>query len=325
MAETGGISSGSVAAGATISPDSTTAPKSNGEVSPSEPSKNSSQDALAAIKTGTQPAKAKPAVADDDAEIDTPWGEKLKRSEVARLRAVETNRKKFDAAAHKKFEDTNLRAKALADREARIEAALAKMAEDPWALHREAGMNPDEIAEAHLAKALERERLTPEQIELRELKAERDQLKAEREQSAEQQKQARQKAMSEHYVKQYDLEVANALTSLKLPKTVEAAHSVIEEMIRYREAGHDIDATQAAHIARDRLHDRTRKIISNISDPDEFAEFIGPEGMALAQKAWLKKADAVPQAQPQRQSQPRVIKPKEPPTFEQVRAKLGMS
>lgn len=323
MAETSGITSGGAAAGVALSPDSTNATNSNDVVSSSE-SPKSSQSELAKIKLGTKPKAAEPA-ADEDPEIDTPWGEKLRKSEVARLRSVEANRKKFDAAAHKKFEDTNAKARQLADREAKIEAAIARMKEDPWALHREAGLNPDELAEQHLARALERERLTPEQIELREIKAENERLKGEKTKTAEQQKQARQKAMSENFVKQYDTEVANALTSLKLPKTVEAAHSVIEEMIRYREAGHDIDATQAAHIARDRLHDRTRKIISNISDPDEFADFIGPEGMALAQKAWLKKADSTPQTQPQRQSQPRVIKPKEPPTFEQVRAKLGMS
>lgn len=283
-----------------------------------------SQDALAKVKADTAPkpeVKAQPQ--DDDPEIETPWGEKLRKSEVARLRDLEKNRKKFDAAAHKKFEETNARARQLAEREARIEAALARMKEDPWAIHQEAGLNPDELAEQRLARAVEQERLTPEQIELREAKAELARIKAQQEENEAKTKAERQQQLSEHFVRQYDQEVAQALVSQKLPKTVEAAHSVIEEMIRYREAGHEIDATMAAQFARDRLHDRTRKIVAEISDPEEFAEFIGPEGMALAQKAWLARAEQKPQAPPKpRVQQPQ--KPKVPKTFEQVRAELGI-
>ncbi len=325
MAETGGISSGGATAAVSSPPLETSAKTSPNEVPPSgQPKAQASQDALAKIRSDASPKpKAEAKAADDDPEIETPWGEKLTKSEVARLRAVEKNRRQFDAAAHKKFEETNKRAKDLADREAKIEAAFARMKEDPWALHQAAGLNPDELAEQRLAKALEQERLTPEQIELREAKAELARLKTQNEETQKNTKAQRQQQMSEHFVKQYDLEVADALTSLKLPKTVEAAHSVIEEMIRYREAGHEIDATMAAQIARDRLHDRTRKIIGEISDPEEFAEFIGPEGMALAQKAWLKKADAAPQPQrqPRTHTQP---KPKQPLTLEQVRAQLGI-
>jgi len=328
VAETGGISSGGATASATLSPAANTAKTSTGEVPPSgQPKPQVSQDALSKIKGDATPkpaAEAKPAV-DDDPEIETPWGEKLRKSEVARLREVEKNRKKFDAAAHKKFEDTNKRAAELAEREAKIQSAFERMKENPWALHEEAGLNPDDLAEQRLAKALERERLTPEQVELRELKAELERTKKAQADQTEKQKQQRQVAMQEHFVKQYDTEVANALTTLKLPKTVEAAHSVIEEMIRYREAGHDIDTTMAAQIARDRLHDRTRKIVAEITDPDEFAEFIGPEGMALAQQAWLKRADSAPKpAQPPRQRNPQTQKPKQPKTLEQVRKELGI-
>lgn len=283
-----------------------------------------SQDALAKVKADTAPkpeVKAQPK--DDDPEIETPWGEKLRKSEVARLRDLEKNRKKFDAAAHKKFEETNARARQLAEREARIEAALARMKEDPWAIHQEAGLNPDELAEQRLARAVEQERLTPEQIELREAKAELARIKAQQEENEAKTKAERQQQLSEHFVRQYDQEVAQALVSQKLPKTVEAAHSVIEEMIRYREAGHEIDATMAAQFARDRLHDRTRKIVAEISDPEEFAEFIGPEGMALAQKAWLARAEQKPQAPPKPRVQ-QLQKPKVPKTFEQVRAELGI-
>ncbi len=326
MAETGGISSGGVTQNAT-SPPVTSAKTSTGEVPPSgQPKPQASQDALSKIKTDASPKpKAEAAPVDDDPEIETPWGEKLRKSEVARLRDLEKNRKKFDAAAHKKFEETNARAKALAEREARIQAALERMKEDPWAIHQEAGLNPDELAEQRLARALEQERLTPEQIELRETKAENARLKKAQEDAEAQTKAQRQKELSDHFVKQYDQEVASALVNLKLPKSAEAAHEVITEMIRYREAGHEIDAAMAAQFARDRIHDRTRKIVAEISDPEEFAEFIGPEGMALAQKAWLARVDQAPKAPPKPRNNPQPPKPKVPPTFDQVRAKLGIS
>lgn len=324
MAETGVISSGGATANVTP-PPAANAKTSTGEVAPSgQPKPQVSQDALGKIKADASPKK-EVSPADEDPEIETPWGEKLRKSEVARLREVEKNRKKFDAAAHKKFEDTNKRAADLAEREARIEAAFARMKEDPWALHEAAGLNADELAEQRLARIVAQERMTPEQIELRDAKAELERLKKTHADAEEQTKQQRQQQLSEQFVKQYDHEVADALTHLKLPKTVEAAHSVVEEMIRYREAGHEIDAKMAAQIAKDRLYDRNRKFIAEMSDPDEFAEFLGPEGMALAQKAWLKRADEAPRpASPPRQRNTQPQKPKQPLTLEQVRANLGI-
>lgn len=300
-----------------------------------QPKSQASQDALAKVKADAAPKpKVETKPEDDDPEIETPWGEKLRKSEIARLREVEKNRKKFDAAAHKRFEEANKTAAEVKAERERLQAAFEQLKQNPWALHEQAGLNPDELAEQRLARAIEQERLTPEQIELREAKAELARVKAQNEANEAKTKADRTAQLSERFFQQFDTEVAQALVDLKLahPKApgspveraeLEAAAATVEEMIRFREAGHEIDAKMAAQFAKDKLYSRTRKFIREVTDPVEFEELIGPEGMALAQKAWLARADQAPKAPPKPRA-PQQPKPKTPPTFDQVRAQLGI-
>lgn len=136
--------------------------------------------------------EAKQPTADDDPELD--FGDlKVKKSEAAkRLKQHE----EIIRGSNKKFEEA-------AKMRKQVESFVGALQQDTITALKQAGLTKQQIvklAEQVLSEEIEQARLSPEELEARETKAERDRLKKEAEERAENDR----KAAEAHEVAQYE-------------------------------------------------------------------------------------------------------------------------
>jgi hypothetical protein len=273
---------------------------------------------------------SKPVESDDD-ELEV-FGEKVKRAEYKKLRDLEKRRTEFDRAAHTKMQEAAAERKAVAAREAEFVRVANALESDPWAIHKHRGLSDeqlDSLAEQRLVAQMKRAQMTPEQIELQELKAERDALKAERENGEKTAKENKAAEMKQHYVKHFDQQIGEAMQAANLAKTRSTAAKVAGVMADFVRSGTPIDPMLAAQLVRDGYQTEMRHEFGELMkiNPREAMALLGPEMIAAIVKEQSTAAKTfIPQNQPQKRSaapspQP---KPKEPLTFEEARKSLGI-
>lgn len=286
----------------------------------------------AAAKPGEQEADGE----DEAAEV---FGEKLTKKELAELRKIREDRKKFDAAAHKKMQDAaELRKQIEADR-SQFGQILEALEQDPWALHRarlvKGGMTEsqaderiNQLAEARLVEQMKRAQMSPEQLELERLRTENEGLKKTQEQRDAEAREQRKTELKAKYREHYDQQVADALVSANLPRTRRMAGKVAAVMAEYKRAQEDIDPGLAAEIVRDEFRTETSHELLEMAkaDPKAALATIPKELIELAIEERTKAArDFVPQEKPRKPAPPTPPpKPNHIPDFDEVRKNLGI-
>lgn len=300
----------------------TTGANANAGIPPSTVSADNQQ-----ADTASPDARSEQA-AEDDAEVDI-FGEKIKKSEYKRLREIEKNRRQFDAAAHKKFEDAAKLRKETEQKHAVI-GQLEQRAKQgdkraAYQLLEVLGYNPDEIAEARLTESLERAKMSPEQVAWEQKKAEQDSREEVLREREDQQKQQYHQALTQQWVQQFDQVIGTAMSKHRLPKTPHTVTRMADELSKFVERGQPIDGDLAAEIVRDEQVATVQQILEAIESDEDFQAALGSKALTRAQKIQLARAVAVQQPK-QRQADATGIfnkKTKEPMTFEQVRKRLG--
>jgi hypothetical protein len=136
----------------------------------SEPSDGTSESEAKPRAAPKPKAEAKTSEPSDD-DIVEAFGEKMTRKEYKELREVQKRRQEFDRAAHAKMREAAEQRKAIEAEKAEIVRLANSLKENPWALHEKFGLNAEELAEQRLIKSMQRAQMTPEQIEMAEMKA----------------------------------------------------------------------------------------------------------------------------------------------------------
>ena len=144
--------------------------------------------------------------------------------------------------------------------------AIAKLKEDPWAVHKAAGINHEELAyNFALQKALadhEEENLSPEQKELKALKAELEGFKSERQKEklrqdelAKEQELSKSQILQNEAAEKLDSEISSALTELKLKPSPRLIARMAEEMVNHLDAtGELLSAKEAVKRVRSEMN-----------------------------------------------------------------------
>ncbi len=277
------------------------------------------------------PSKAKEPTAESDDDEFEVAGEKVKRSEFKKLRELEKRRKEFDAAAHKRMQDAAESRKTIEAREAEFLRVANALEADPWAIHKHRGLTDaqlDAMAEQRLIAQMQRAQMTPEQIELQQIKAERDALKAEKETGDKTVKEQKAAELKTKYVKHFDLQIGEAMKAANLARTRSTAAKVAGVMADFIKSGTPIDPMLAAQLVRDGYQTEMRHELGELvkTSPRDAIALLGPELIAEIVKQQSTAAKTfVPQNQPPKPRAPTPQpKPKDPPTFEQVRKELGI-
>jgi hypothetical protein len=305
---------------------------SSGQINPQGKSKSGKggsleQFAKNAAKTPTQPTQE---AVDDDPEIDFD-GEKYKKSQLADLAK---KRREYDRAASLRMQEAAKIQKAATAREAELTRALEQFKANPWALFEQAGINPDEVAEQRLAAQLKRQQMTPEAIELETARAELQRLQKEQAEFAEQQKKAQHEQQVKHWLGFFDKAIGTALETAGIPRTASTAQRVRQAYEDLVDAGHKIDdatGAMAVDLARDEMMTGTQQLLSEVvkTSPKMLLELLGGldgEVVKTIQRMAVERHNgaAQPKPKPKQPNTPQVEKPREIPTLEDVRKRLGV-
>lgn len=259
------------------------------------PASASATQQPAATDSGAAPDSTQAATPaqSDDPEFDL-GGEKLKRSEYKRLRELEAKRKEYDRAASLRFEEASKKEKAAAAREAQAQALVGELSKDTKAKLRAAGIDPVKFAEETLAEALAEDSLTPEQIELRDLKAE----KAKRAEEAEAENKRQLASQEDAHVASITDSIANDFLSALKPRNLpERDLQEIVGRMAYRveallDSGVPIDLEAIAEEVTDRFYAAPEDRLSSLTD-DQLLER-HPALVERVRKALLAKSQQSP-------------------------------
>jgi hypothetical protein len=287
-------------------------------------------DAELSANADAAPSESTKSVVDDDPEEDWGDGLKLKKSE-ARERLK--RQREFERASHKRMQDAAAERKAAAAERESTKRQLEAV--DIDAILQQRGINPDQWAENRLTKSLQRQTMTPEQLENEQLRTKLEQLEGNQKKTAEIQKQERHQALTKQYFAHFDQLIGESMTKFgKLPKTPAAVGKVADVMAEYLDAEGNlqIDPMLAMEIAYDNAAADTRQLLESIvgsNDPrslEQLEELIGPKVMQAVQRRAIAKAQGLP-ANPapkqQRQTQPKT-ETGQFMTMEEARKRAGM-
>lgn len=319
--------------------DITVADAGSSESRKSQPSKSQSLEQFAKqTATGKTPQKAAPKnqsqtesveTPDDDPEFDFD-GEKYKKSQLAELAK---KRREYDRAAAQRFEEAAKIRKAAEAREAQLTSALEQFKTNPWALFEQAGIDPNEVAEQRLAAQLKRQQMSPEAIELEKAQSELARLQKEAADFKEtQQKQAHEQRVK-HWLGYFDKAIGTALETGGIPRTARTAQRVRQSFEDLVDAGHKIDdatGSLAVDLARDSMVTETQQLLGEVAktSPKMLVELMGgldSEIVKAIQRMAVERHESSAQPKPKAHKQPTQLqpKPKEIPTLEDIRKRLG--
>lgn len=248
---------------AAAKPDASKSPQEVAGTKPAAGGENA-----AAEKKADAARKLKLRLKDDGPEEEL--DEATVRTNYLKGKAASQLLSKADAALQK----AALRDKELTEREAKLK--------DPkhlWRLLEESGHNPRELAERRVAEDLELETLTPEQRELRELKAwkaEQEALKAEAEKT---EAQKRAEAEVDTHVEEFSTLVHTTCEALGLPKEIAPlATPHLARLYDYAESnGMKLEPEEALAHVEGQLAATAKHYLQRAKSLDEVLEMIGPE------------------------------------------------
>lgn len=300
-----------------------------------KPSKSGNLEQFAKdVARETKPKTQPQAQPDEDEEVEA-FGEKIKRSEYQRLKKEAERQQEHIRAANKRFEEA---AKLNREREARdqqFNSALQQFKGDPTPLFEAAGMDPVQWAEQQLTRALQRKQMSPEQVQLEQARQEIESLKSQQTKAAEQAKTQKFEAETQRWLQFFDRAIGTALESGRIPRTPHMGNRVRQVYSDLIDAGHRVDdpatAQLATEIARDNSLVETQELLGQVAkeSPEFLIELVGGldgEIVKTIQRLAVARAESsAPKPKPQQPARP-APKPqtKAPPTFEEVRARLGM-
>jgi hypothetical protein len=226
---------------------------------------------------------AKPEVPPEEYEV-TVDGQKHRVTRDELLRGYQRG-----AAARKRFEEAN---KSTAELQARLDA----IKKDPWAILKQAGVDPDQAAQQRIMGIIQREQeqaalaqLSPEirQVveEGRKAKEELERLRAEQEAANKGKLTGQAKQFADRWNKALPTEMEKA----GLPRTAEAAERVIDAMRTMARAGYLPDIVEACTMVKDELYTRNFSLLRSLPEA-QIVEALGKDALDKLQAHLIAQA-----------------------------------
>lgn len=157
------------------------------------------------------------------------------------------------------------------------------------------GKDPVEVYKKRLAKELQRKLMTPEQIELEEL---RDKVRRGEEESKKRQQEEHQKKVEElqaKYEQQYDVEMSQAISKSGLPKTPMTIRRCAEIQYRALEQGYDLPWDVVIESVKKQYQQDFQEMFGT-AEADSLEKLFGEEVGKKFTTASLKKRVVDPEA-----------------------------
>lgn len=174
---------------------------------------------------------------------------------------------------------------------------IDRLRQDPFAVLKELGIDPDELSYSHLEKKVQEAQKTPEEQERDRLQKELEELRSKAKQEEERRIQAEQSRLQEQAAKQLDDEIDEALDEYKhLPRSPRVVKHIASVMMWALDNGmEDITVKDVLPTVEKELKKEISDIIDNL--PEEFIEeFIGQRGMEKMRKKRVAQAAQQPKS-----------------------------
>jgi hypothetical protein len=174
---------------------------------------------------------------------------------------------------------------------------IDRLRQDPFAVLRELGIDPDELSYSHLEKKVQEAQKSPEEQERDRLQKELEELRGKARQEEERRIQSEQSRLQEQASKQLDDEIDDALDQYKhLPRSPRVVKHIASVMMWALDNGmEDITVKDVLPTVEKELKKEISDIIDNL--PEEFIEeFIGQRGMEKMRKKRVAQAAQQPKS-----------------------------
>jgi hypothetical protein len=174
---------------------------------------------------------------------------------------------------------------------------IDRLRQDPFAVLRELGIDPDELSYSHLEKKVQEAQKSPEEQERDRLQKELEELRAKAKDEEEKRIQADQSRMQEQAAKQLDDEIDEALDEYKhLPRSPRVVKHIASVMMWALDNGmENISVKDVLPTVEKELKKEISDIIDNL--PEEFIEeFIGQRGIEKLRKKRVAQAAQQPKS-----------------------------
>lgn len=154
---------------------------------------------------------------------------------------------------------------------------------------RKTGIDPDEFAEARLAKKYELMQMTPEQKELYELRQWKETQEAERQAKEQEHQTKAQQEQEMKLMQDIQSEYIEAWKESGLPAHQYFGSQVAYEMLSAAKKKQDLSAKQAADIVKQRFFEQINGIIPNLT-PEQIRQVLGDVGLKKLKDDEIKRA-----------------------------------
>lgn len=199
-------------------------------------------------------------------------------------------------------------------------AAIAEMLQnDPFALMREAGLDPDELTAKYMEDRLREFEKSPEQKQLEELQKQVEHEKQRREALENEKFEAEQNRIQESYMRDMDDQITNALSSAELPKSPYVVKRIAEYLSIGLEQGKELSVKDVVPLVQKSIKNEIREMFEAF--PEDIIEgFLGDNVLNKMKKKRLAKMKEVQSAsgvkptgqaeiaksQPKKEAQPKI-------------------
>jgi hypothetical protein len=174
---------------------------------------------------------------------------------------------------------------------------IDRLRQDPFAVLKELGIDPDELSYSHLERKVQEAQKSPEEQERDRLQKELEELRGKARQEEERRIQSEQSRLQEQAAKQLDDEIDDALDQYKhLPRSPRVVKHIASVMMWALDNGmEDITVKDVLPTVEKELKKEISDIIDNL--PEEFIEeFIGQRGMEKMRKKRVAQAAQQPKS-----------------------------
>jgi len=174
---------------------------------------------------------------------------------------------------------------------------IDRLRQDPFAVLKELGIDPDELSYSHLERKVQEAQKSPEEQERDRLQKELEELRGKAKQEEERRIQAEQSRLQEQAAKQLDDEIDDALDEYKhLPRSPRVVKHIASVMMWALDNGmEDITVKDVLPTVEKELKKEISDIIDNL--PEEFIEeFIGQRGIERLRKKRVAAATQQPKS-----------------------------
>lgn len=244
-----------------------------GEAAPSAPSETPSQSATPDSSTPSTPASVAPAAAAEEWSVDKYLDRPVKVKVNGQEKEIPLSRVLQDyqtsQAAQEKFTKA-------AEMQKQYEGVMASFQKNPAEALKAFGIDTVQFAQQQLEQYIKSQEESPEQKELRELKAYKESIETEKLTAKEQAEMARQEREVEVATQELQTKIVDAMSKYDLPKDYTVISNIANYLQQADERGIAMTESQAAALVKEDMQNNYRHILNQMT-PEQIYKHLGDD------------------------------------------------